>query len=164
MPHDPRQSTPRVLGEDESVPDWFVLEFCDQAIRRFRQELADVEGRDQAREEQAQLRVVDSLVGGFHKSAGSRDWGIANRRVRQLASDAIGLSLEFQHDHGREAEPAMNAAVLECLDGERARAEIAEHQRAFAADAADQGERTSAVAEAARVDRGQPRNRGGGER
>jgi hypothetical protein len=153
MAHNPRQPTPRALGEDESVPDSFVLEFCDQAVTRFRLELADVAERDQVREEQAQLRVVDTLVSEFQQSAGSRDWTIADRRVRQLAGDAIGLSLEYQHDHGYEPEPAMAAAVLECLDGERAREEIAEQEREYAAEL-----------EATRVDRSQPRTWCGGER
>jgi hypothetical protein len=150
MRHNPEQSTPRVLGEDESVPDSFVLEFCDQAVRRFRQEIAAVETRDQVHEEQAQFRVVDTLAGEFQKSAASREWTVPERRIRQLAGDAIGLSLEYQHDHGYDPEPAMAAAVLECLDGERAREEIAEHERAVAAEA-----------EAAPADRRHTPSRGG---
>src|SRR6266542_812636 len=153
-----------LFGDDESAPDWFVLEFCDQAVRRFREELAGVDGRDQLGEEQAQLRVVDALAGEFQQSAGSRDWTLADRRVRQLAGDAIGLSLEFQHDHGYEPMGARWAAVRECVEGEQAREVIAEHQREVAAEAASQGQRTTAEAEAARVDRGQPTTRGGGER
>src|SRR6266545_1926202 len=126
MPHNPKQPTPRVLSDDESVPDWFVLEFCDQAVRRFRQETADVHERDPIQEEQAQLRVVDALAG------------------------------EFQHDHGYEPMGARWAAVRECVEGEQARELIAEHEREFAAEAASQGQRTTAAAEAARVDRGQP--------
>ena len=164
MPHNPKQPTPRVLSDDESVPDWFVLEFCDQAVRRFRQETADVHERDPIQEEQAQLRVVDALAGEFQQSAGSREWTLADRRVRQLVGDAIGLSLEFQHDHGYEPMGARWAAVRECVEGEQARELIAEHEREFAAEAASQGQRTTAAAEAARVDRGQPTTRGGGER
>jgi hypothetical protein len=164
MPHDPKQPTPRVLSDDESAPDWFVRDFCDQAVRRFRQEIADVQGRDPTQEEQAQLRVVDALAGEFQQSAGSRDWTIADRRVRQLAGDAIGLSLEFQHDHGYEPMGARWAAVRECVEGEQARELIAEHQRESAAELASQGERTTRAAEAARVDRGLPRTRSGGER
>src|SRR6266487_846253 len=152
MPHNPKQPTPRVLSDDESVPDWFVLEFCDQAVQRFRQELADVHERDPIQEEQAQLRVVDALTGEFQQSAGSRDWTLADRRVRQLAGDAIGLSLEFQHDHGYEPMGARWAAVRECLEGEQAREVIAEHERDLAAEAATQDERTTGEAEAARVD------------
>jgi hypothetical protein len=164
MPRGPKQPTPRVLGDDESAPDWFVRDFCDQAVRRFRQEFADAAGRDPIQEEQARLRVVDALAGEFQQSAGSRDWTIADRRVRQLVDDAIGLSLEFQHDHGYQPMGARWAAVRECLEGEQAREVIAEHQREFAAEAASQGQRTTAEAEAARVDRGQPTARGGGER
>src|SRR6266508_4387140 len=138
MPHDPKQPTPRVLSNDESAPDWFVREFCDQAVRRFREEIADAQGRDPIQEEQAQLRVVDALAGEFQQSAGSRDWTIAEQRVRQLAGDAIGLSLEFQHDHGYQPE--------------------------LGTEAASQDERATAAAEAAPGDRGQPRTRGGGER
>jgi hypothetical protein len=163
MPQDPKQPAPRVLSDGESAPDWFVREFCDQAVRRFREEIADV-GRDQVREEQAQLRVVDVLAGEFQQSAGSRDWTIADRRVRQLAGDAIGLSLEFQHDHGYEPMGARWAAVRECVEGEQARELIAEHQREVAAEAASQGQRTAAAAEAGWVDRGRPGTRGGGER
>src|SRR6266511_288220 len=163
MRHNPKQPVPRVLSKNESVPDSFVLEFCDQAVRRFREEIADVEGRDQVLEEQAQLRVVDALAGEFEQSAGSRDWTIADRRVRQLAGDAIGLSLEFQHDHGYEPMGARWAAVRECVEGEQARELIAEHQREVGAEAASQ-DRTTGEAEAARLDRGQPRTRGGGER
>jgi hypothetical protein len=164
MQPNPKQSAPRVLGDEESVPDSFVLEFCDQAVQRFRQELADVGGRDPIQEEQAQLRVVDALAGEFQQAVGSRDWTIADGRVRQLVGDAIGLSLEFQHDHGYEPMGARWAAVRECLEGEQARELIAQHQREFAAETASQGERTAAAAEAARVDRGQPRTWGGGER
>ena len=164
MPHNPKQPTPRVLSDDESVPDWFVREFCDQAVRQFRQEIADVQGRDPIQEEQAQLRVVDALAGEFQQSAGSRDWTIADRRVRQLVGDAIGLSLEFQHDHGYEPMGARWAAVRECLEGEQARELIAEDERELGAEAASQGERATAEAEAAQVDRLQPRTRGGGER
>src|SRR6266516_223776 len=164
MPQDRKQPTPRVLSDDESAPDWFVLAFCDQAVRRFREEIADVDGRDQLGEEQAQLRVVDALAGEFQQSAGSREWTIADRRVRQLAGDAIGLSLEFQHDHGYEPMGARWAAVRECLEGEQARELIAEHQRESAAEAASQADRTTAEAETALVDRGQPGTRGGGER
>src|SRR6266542_2426105 len=164
MPQDPKQPTPRVLSDDESVPDWFVLEFCDQAVRRFRQEIADVQGRDPIQEEQAQLRVVDALAGEFQQSARSREWTIAERRVRQLAGDAIGLSLEFQHDHGYEPMGARWAAVRECLEGEQACELIAEDERELGAEAASQGERATAEAEAAQVDRLQPRTRGGGER
>ncbi len=164
MHHNPKQPTPRVLSDDESAPDTFVLEFCDQAVRRFREEIAGVDGRDQLGEEQAQLRVVDALAGEFQQSAGSRDWTLADRRVRQLAGDAIGLSLEFQHDHGYEPMGARWAAVRECVEGEQARELIAEHEREYATKAASQGQRTTAEAEAARLDRGQPRTWGGGER
>jgi hypothetical protein len=164
MQHNPKQATPRVLDEGESVPDSFVLEFCDQAVQRFRDEIADIEARDQVREEQAQLAVADALASEFQQSAGSRDWTITDRRVRQLAGDAIGLSLEFQHDHGYQPEGARWAAVRECLEGEQAREVIAEHQREYAAEAATQADRTTTDAEPARVDRGQPRTRDGGER
>lgn len=153
MTRDPKQPTPRVLSKDESVPDAFVLEFCDQAVRRFREELADVQGRDLIQEEQARLRVVDALAGEFEQLAGSRDWTVPERRVRQLAGDAIGLCLEFQHDHGYEPMGARWAAVRECLEGEQAREVIAEHEREFAAEL-----------EVERVDRDQPESRGGGER
>src|SRR6266516_3994222 len=163
MQHNPKQPTPRVLSDDESATDWFVREFCDQAVTRFRQEIADIHEHDQIQDEQAQLRVVDALAGEFQQSAGSRDWTIAERRVRQLVGDAIGLSLEFQHDHGYEPMGARWAAARECLEGEQARELIAEHEREVAAEAATQ-DRTTAEAEAARVDRGQPWTRGGGER
>ncbi len=163
MQHNPKQPTPRVLSDDQAIPDSFVLEFCDQAVQRFRQELAGV-GRDQVREGRARLRVVDALAGEFQQSAGSREWTIAEQRVRQLAGDAIGLSLEFQHDHGYQPEGARWAAVRECLEGEQARELIAEDQRELGAEAASQDERATAAAEAAPGDRGQPRTRGGGER
>jgi hypothetical protein len=164
MPHDPKQRAPRVLSDDESAPDWFVRDFCDQAVRRFREELADGQGRDPIQEEQARLRVVDALAGEFQRSAGSREWTLADRRVRQLARDAIGLSLEFQDDHGYEPMGARWAAVRECVEGEQARELIAEHQRAFAAETASQADRTTGAAETTWAERGQPRTRGGGER
>lgn len=133
----PEQSSPRVLGDAESIPDSFVVQFCDQAVGRFRDEIADVEERDQVREEQAQRRVVDALTGEFQQSVGSRDWTVPERRVRQLAGDAIGLSLEFQHDHGYEPEGARWAAVRECREGEQARELIAEQGRELAAQARD---------------------------
>ncbi|HZD67471.1 MAG TPA: hypothetical protein VFA45_00680 [Actinomycetes bacterium] len=162
MPQDPKQP-PRVLSEDESVPDWFVRDFCDDTIMRFRAEAADLRGRDPVQEEQARLRVVDEMVGRYHQRAKLLDWTVGDRRIRQLASDAIGLCLEFQHDHGYEPMAARWAAVRECAEGEQARELIAEQEREFAAEAASQGERT-AEAEPARVDRDEPRTRGGGER
>jgi hypothetical protein len=164
MPQYPKQPAPRLLGDDQSVPDSFVLAFCDQAVQRFREEIADVQGRDPIQEQQAQLRVVDALAGEFQQSTGSRDWTVRESRVRQLAGDAIGLSLEFQHDHGYQPMSARWAAVRECPEGEQARELIAEHQREYAAETASQADRTTGEAEAARVDRGQPRTRDGGER
>jgi hypothetical protein len=162
MPQDPKQS-PRVLSDDESVPDWFVRDFCDDAIQRYRQEIADLKGRDPIQEEQARLRVVDELAGRFHRSAKRHDWTVGDQRIRQLASDAIGLSLEYEHGHGYEPMAARWAAVRECAEGEQARPLIAEQERGFAAEATSQGERT-AEAEPTRVDRNEPRTRGGGER
>ncbi len=162
MPQDPRQP-PRVLGDDESVPDWFVRDFCDDTIQRYRAEIADLKGHDPIQEEQARLRVVDELAGRFHHRAKWCDWTVEDQRIRQLASDAIGLSLEFQHDHGYEPMAARWAAVRECTEGEQARELIAEQEREFAAEAASQGERTT-EAEHARADRDEPRTRGGGER
>jgi len=162
MSQDPKQP-PRALSDDESVPDWFVRDFCDDAIRRFRDEVADFNGRDPIQEEQARLRVVDALAGEFQHGAKWRDWTIGDGRVRQLASDAIGLSLEFQHDHGYEPMGARWAAVRECLEGEQARPLIAEQEREFAAEATSWGERT-AEAKRPRVDRDEPRTHGGGER
>jgi hypothetical protein len=162
MPQDPKQP-PRVLSDDESVPGWFVRDFCDDAIRRYREEIADLKGGDLTQEEQARLRVVDALAGEFQQRARSRDWNIGDRRVRQLASDAIGLSQEFQYDHRYEPMASRWAAVRECAEGEQARELIAEQEREFAAEAASQGERT-AQAEPARIDRDEPRARGGGER
>jgi hypothetical protein len=115
------------------MPDSFVLEFCGQAVGRFRREIASVEERDQVREELAQRRVVDPLVGEFQQSASSREWTVPERRIRQLAGDAVGLSLEFEHDHGYEPEGARWAAVRECLEGEQARELIAEQERELAA-------------------------------
>jgi hypothetical protein len=152
MPQDPKQP-PRVLSDDESVPDWFVRDFCDDAIQRYREETADLHGRDLTQEEQARLRVVDAVASEFHHGAKWRDWTIGDQRVRQLASDAIGLSLEFQHDHGYEPMAARWAAVRECTEGEQARELIAEQEREFAAEV-----------EATHLDRDQPPIRGGGER
>jgi hypothetical protein len=162
MPQDPKQP-PRVLSHDESAPAWFIRDFCDDAIRRFREEIADIQGRDPVEEDQARLRVVDALAGEFQHRAKWRDWTIGDGRVRQLASDAIGLSQEFQYDHGYELMGARWAAVRECLEGEQARELIAEQERELAAEAASQGERT-AEAEPARGDRDELRTRGGGER
>jgi hypothetical protein len=163
MPQD-RKQPPRVLSDDESVPDSFVRDFCDDAIRRFREEIADIRGRDLVEEEQARLRVVDVLAGEFQHRAKWRDWTIGDGRVRQLASDAIGLSQEFQYDHGYEPMGARWAAVRECLEGEQARELIADQEREFAAEAATEASRTTAEAEAPGVNRDQPRVRGGGER
>jgi hypothetical protein len=134
MQPNPMQPAPRALGDDESAPDGFVVELCDEAVKRFREEIVDVAQRDLVREAQAQRRVVDALTAEFQQSAASRDWTIPERRVRQLAGDAIGLSLEYQHLHDYDPERAMAAAVLECLDGERARAIVAEQERCFAAE------------------------------
>jgi hypothetical protein len=157
-----------MLGDDESVPDVFVLEFCDRAIQQFGLEVAGVQGRDEAVEEQAKRRVVDALVGEFHQTASSRGWTVGDGRIRQLAGDAIGLSLEFEHDHGYELIGARLAAVRECLEGEQARELIAAYEREDAAEVASQRDRSAdAAAETPappRVDRGVSRTRAGGER
>jgi hypothetical protein len=163
MPQDPKQ-TPRVLSGDESVPDWFVRELCDDTIMRFRTETADQKGRDPVQEEQVRLSVVDEMAGRFEQRAKWLDWTVGDQRIRQLASDAIGLSLEFQHDHGYEPMAARWAAVRECADGEQARELIAEQERAFVAEAAGEAERSPTEPKAARADRDQPPSRAGGER
>jgi hypothetical protein len=161
MPQDPKQP-PRVLSDDESVPDWFVRDFCDDTIMRFRAEAADQKGRDPVQEAQARLRVVEGMASRFHERAKGLDWTVGDQRIRQLASDAIGLSLEYQHDHDYEPMAARWAAVRECAEGEQARELIAQHEREFAAEAAGQAEQTVAETEGPRANRDQPR--GGGER
>jgi hypothetical protein len=62
-------------------------------------------------------------VAEFERSTTSEEWTVPSSRIRQLAADAIGLYVEgYAYDYDRDQ--AYAAAVLECLQGEAARAEI----------------------------------------
>ena len=68
-------------------------------------------------------RAAAHATAAFERTAGGRDWTVPTGRVRGLAADAIGLYVEYYaYDYDRERAHA--AAVLECLQGEAARAEL----------------------------------------
>ncbi|SRR6266511_2933763 len=126
MRHD--LNRPRALVEAEPLPAELVGRLADQAIDRYEQLTRDGHPAGEAlsppvEDPKAVERAADRAVTEFEQAAGERDWTVARERVRQLAADAIGLYVEgYAYDYDREQARA--AAVLECLEGEAARAEV----------------------------------------
>jgi hypothetical protein len=124
----PDLNRPRMLTEDEPIPTELVGRLADQAIDRYEQLTRDGHPAGEAlwppaEDPKAVEHAADRAVTEFEQTAGERDWTVARERVRQLAADAIGLYVDgYAYDYDRERAHA--AAVLECLEGEAARAEV----------------------------------------
>jgi hypothetical protein len=124
----PDQPHPRTLTEAEPLPADLVGRLADHAIDHY--ERLAREGRSAGEapwpplEEPAAVdRAARAAAGEFETARGSRDWTVPQDRVRQLAADAIGLYVEG-YAYGYDRDQAHAAAVLECLQGEAARAEV----------------------------------------
>jgi hypothetical protein len=124
----PDPHPPRRLTEAEPIPADLVGRLADQAIDRYEQLTRDGHPAGEAlrppmEDPKAVERAADRAVTEFEQAAGQRDWAAARERVWQLAADAIGLYVEgYAYNHDRDRAHA--AAVLECLEGEAARAEV----------------------------------------
>ena len=123
-PDDPR--TP--LTESQPIPAEQVGRLAEQAIGHYEQ--LTREGHPAAEalwppvdDRAAAERAAAMAVAEFEQSTTSEEWTVPSSRIRQLAADAIGLYVEGSaYDYDRDQAHA--AAVLECLQGETARAEI----------------------------------------
>jgi hypothetical protein len=126
MHPDPHQK--RLLNEAEPLPADVVGRLADQAIDRYEQLTRDGHHAAEApwapvEDPKAVERAADRAVTEFEQTAGERDWTVARERIWQLAADAIGLYVEgYAYDYDRDQARA--AAVLECVEGEAARAEV----------------------------------------
>jgi hypothetical protein len=126
MRHDHNQ--PRVLTEAEPLPATVVDQVAEQAIDHYEQLTRPGHSDGEAmwppvENPEAVERAAARVAAEFEQSAGGRDWTVPTARVRGLAADAIGLYVEgVAYDYDRERAHA--AAVLECLQGEAARAEV----------------------------------------
>jgi hypothetical protein len=126
MRPDPTQ--PRILTEAEPLPAEVTDEIAEQAITTYEQLTRQGHPAGEAlwppvENPEAVDRAAGRVAAGFEQSAGARDWTVPTARVRGLAADAIGLYVEgVAYDYDREQSRA--AAVLECLQGEAARAEV----------------------------------------
>jgi hypothetical protein len=123
---DPHQK--RLLTEAEPLPADVVGRLADQAIDRYERLTRDGHPAGEAlwppvEDYAAADRAAGEAAAEFDRAAGSQDWSVPQDRVRQLAADAIGLYVEgYAYDYDRERAHA--AAVLECVEGEAARAEV----------------------------------------
>ena len=126
MHPDPYQK--RSLNEAEPIPASVVGRLADSVIDHYEQLTRYGRPAGEAlwppvEDPKAVERAADRAVTEFEQAAGQRDWTAARERVRQLAADAIGLYVEgYAYNHDRDRAHA--AAVLECLEGEAARAEV----------------------------------------
>ena len=122
------QHRPRMLTEAEPLPADLVGRLADQAIDRYEQLTHYGRPAGEALwppvEDPAAVDRAARVAAAELETAGaSRDWTVPQNRVRQLATDAIGLYVEgVAYDYDREQARA--AAVRECLEGEAARAEV----------------------------------------
>jgi hypothetical protein len=123
---DPHQK--RLLTEAEPLPADVVGRLADQAIDHYEQLTRDGHPAGEAlwppaEDPTAAGRAAGEAAAEFERAAASQDWSVPEARVRQLAADAIGLYVEgYAYDYDRDRAHA--AAVLECLEGEAARAEV----------------------------------------
>jgi hypothetical protein len=123
-PDDPR--TP--LTESQPIPAEQVGRLADQAIGHYEELTRDGDPAGEALwppadDRAAAERAAAMAVADFERSTTSEEWTVLSSRIRQLAADAIGLYVEgYTYDYDRDQAHA--AAVLECLQGEAARAEI----------------------------------------
>jgi hypothetical protein len=163
----PDQQRPRTLSEAEPISAELVGRLADQAIDRYERLTHNGHPAGEAlwppvEDPAAADRAVAEAAAEFQTAAAARDWAVPEARVRQLAADAIGLYVEG-YTFGYDREQARAAAVLECLQGEAARAEVPlpeRHAQALAESALG-GPRWAEFA--TWVERAE-RARGGGER
>jgi hypothetical protein len=123
---DPHQK--RLLTEAEPLPADVVGRLADQAIDRYEQLTRDGHPAGEAlwppvEDPVAADRAAAEAAVEFETATAVRDWTVPGVRVHQLAADAIGLYVEG-YAYGHDRERAHNAAALECLQGEAARAEV----------------------------------------
>jgi hypothetical protein len=152
-PVDPRAP----LTESQPIPAEQVGRLADQAIGHYERFTRVGHPVGEALwppldDPAAAERAAAMAAAEFERSTTSEEWTVPSSRVRQVAADAIGLYVEgYAYDYDRDQAHA--AAVLECLQGEAARAEIPPPDLA-------------ALAASARVPQIEPvtRTRAGGER
>jgi hypothetical protein len=163
MHPDPYQKRP--LNEAEPIPASVVGRLADSAIDHYEQLTRYGRPAGEAlwppvEDSAAANRAARDAAAEFETTAATRDWSVAEARVRQLAADAVGLYVEG-HVYDYDREQARAAAVRECLEGEAARAEVSlpeRHAEALAESA------TPDVAGLATLVERAERVRGGGER
>jgi hypothetical protein len=124
----PYPTQPRILTEAEPLPAEVTDEIAEQAITTYEHLTRPGHPAGEAmwppvEDHDALDRAAGRATAAFEQTASGRDWTVPTARVRGLAADAIGLYVEgVAYDYDRERAHA--AAVLECLQGEAARAEV----------------------------------------
>jgi hypothetical protein len=124
----PDQVRSRTLTEAEPLSAELVGRLADQGIDHYEQLTRDGRPAGEApwpplEKPAAVDRTACVAADEVETAQVSRGWSVPQDRVRQLAADAIGLYVEgYAYDYDREQARA--AAVLECLQGEAARAEV----------------------------------------
>ena len=119
---------PRILTEAEPLPAEVTDGIAEQAITTYEQLTRAGHPAGEAlwppvEDPDALDRAAAHATAAFEQTASARDWTVPTGRVRGLAADAIGLYVEgVAYDYDREQSHA--AAVLECLQGEAAHAEV----------------------------------------
>ena len=119
---------PRILTEAEPIPADVVDRLAESAIDTYERLTRPGHPAGEViwppvEDPVAMDRAAGQAVTEFERTAGGRDWTLPHERAHQLAADAVGLYVEgYAYDHDRERAHA--AAVLECLAGEAARAEV----------------------------------------
>jgi hypothetical protein len=124
----PDPHRPRILTEAEPLPVEVTDAIAEQAITTYEQLTRPGHPAGEVlwppvEDPDAVDRAAARATAAFEQTASARDWTVPRERVRGLAADAIGLYVEgYAYDYDRERAHA--AAVLECLQGEAARAEV----------------------------------------
>jgi hypothetical protein len=118
----------RVLIEAEPLSADVVGRLVDRAINRYEQLTRGGHPAGKALwprvdDYAAAERAAGEATAEFERAAASRDWSVSQDRIRQLAADAIGLYVEG-YTYAYDRQRAHAAAVLECVEGEAARAEV----------------------------------------
>jgi hypothetical protein len=163
MPPDPHQN--RLLTEADPIPPDLVGRLADAAIDHYEQLTRNGRPAGEAlwppvEDHAAAKRAARIAAAEFETAAVTHDWSVPGSRVQQLAADAIGLYVEgVVYDYDRDQARA--AAVLECLEGEAARADLPQAERH--AEAPAEPALPDVAGLARRVERAE-RVRGGGER
>jgi hypothetical protein len=127
----------RLLTEADPIPPDLVERLADAAIDHYEQLTSDGRPAGEAlwlpvEDHAAANRAARIAAAEFETAAVTHDWSVPGARVQQLAADAIGLYVEgVVYDYDRDQARA--AAVLECLEGEAARAEVPPPERHAAA-------------------------------